>query len=77
MIVDKNGLGYSGGVGGTSGTMPFKLPDNTVIEDFGSINWSLVYEGEFADWKQVGEGVISLAAIVKVIKKRSDIFLKK
>lgn len=67
LIVDKNGLGYSGGVGGTSGTMPFKLPDNTVIEDFGSINWSLVYEGEFADWKQVGEGVISLAAIVALV----------
>lgn len=38
--IDSKGTGISLSMSGTSGNMPFLLPDGTLIEDYGSLNWS-------------------------------------
>lgn len=61
--MDANGYGLSIATGGTSGNMPFPLPDGTQIDDFESINWSLSYDQEFINWKILLETVLTAGAI--------------
>lgn len=61
-----------GGVSGTSGNMPFELPDGIVVTNYSNVNWSYTAEENFANWKQIGEGVLTIGAIVAIIVLIAD-----
>lgn len=65
-IYKKDGVGINGSYSGTSGNMPIELPSGIGVDDIASINWSLSYEKGFANWRQIGKGVISLATIFQL-----------
>ncbi len=73
--IKKDGVGINGSYSGTSGNMPIELPSGIGVDDFASINWSLSYEKGFANWRQIGEGVISLAAIFAIVVFVADNFI--
>lgn len=49
---------------GTSGNMPFSLPDGTQIDDYGSLNWSLSYNKENVNWNDMLGAVATAVSIV-------------
>ena len=65
--IDKTGLAIQTGASGTSGNMPFELPDGIVVTNYAKLNWSYTLESHIMNWKQMGEGVLSLAAIIGII----------
>ena len=60
---DAKGSGYSISTSGTSGTLPFPLPDGTQIDDYESLNWSLSYSQESVDWDNLLGAVATALSI--------------
>ena len=52
--------------------MPFELPNDIVITNHANLKWSYSLERHIANWKQIGEGVVSLAAIIAIILLIAD-----
>ncbi len=61
---DAKGTGHSVSMSGTSGNMPFSLPDGTQIDDYGSLNWSLSYNKENVNWNDMLGAVATAVSIV-------------
>lgn len=72
LYINSSGLGMQGGFNGTSENMPFELPNDIVITNHANLKWSYALESHIANWKQIGEGVISLAAIIAIILLIAD-----
>ena len=62
--MDAKGTGYSVSASGTSGNMPIELPNDTQIDDYGSLDWSLSYSKENINWDNVLGAAATAVSIV-------------
>ena len=60
---NEDGVGKITSISGGYENLPFPLPDETEIEDYTKLSWSLTYEDEKHNWKQIKDVVMAILGV--------------